>query len=180
LVINDQHGGALETQTLSIFDRGFIDGSIEGDGVAAHELAHQWFGDSVTPASWKDVWLNEGFATYAEWMWHEHVDGTSVADTAKAIHTDLVTSVLTGDPGIDHLFDVGAVYQRGALTLQALRLTIGDEAFFTTLRTYASRFAGKSVTTGDFISVAEEVSHRDLSDLFEAWLYRAELPALPS
>jgi aminopeptidase N len=81
---------------------------------------------------------------------------------------------------VEHLFDVGAVYDRGALTLQALRLTVGDDLFFTTLRTYASRFAGKNVTTNDFIAVANEVAGRDLRGLFDAWLYREALPALPS
>ena len=182
LVVNEQKGAALETQTLSSFDATFVDGTVDGDEVAAHELAHQWFGDSVALSSWKDVWLNEGFATYAEWLWSEHVDGTPVAETAAHVHEQLVgspSSTLAGDPGVDHLFDA-AVYLRGALTLQALRLTVGDDAFFTTLRTYASRFAGKNVTTDDFIQVANEVEGRDLQGLFDLWLYREELPALPS
>ena len=180
VVVNDRTQFALETQTISIFDGSFVDGSVNGDDVVAHELAHQWFGDSVTPSSWKDIWLTEGFATYAEWLWREHVDGVPVATTAQAVHDQLSSKTLPGDPGVDHLFDVGAVYQRGALTLQALRLTIGDDAFFSTLRTYASRFAGKNVTTNDFITVANEVAGRDLHDLFDLWLYREALPALPS
>jgi aminopeptidase N len=177
VVVSDRTQFALETQTVPIFDASFIDGSVKGDEVVAHELAHQWFGDSVTPSSWKDIWLNEGFATYAEWLWDEHVGGTPVATTAQNIHNDLSTTTLPGDPGVGHLFDVGAVYQRGALTLQALRLTVGDEAFFRTLRTYGARYA---VTTDDFIKVANEIAGRDLHDLFDAWLYREALPALPS
>jgi aminopeptidase N len=181
LVVNDRTQFALETQTLSLFDPSYVDGPTAGDEAVAHELAHQWFGDSVTPSSWKDIWLNEGFATYAEWLWHEHTDGVPVALTAQRTHDSLQPSgVLTGDPGVGHLFDVGAVYQRGALTLEALRLTVGDDAFFTTLRTYAARFAGKSVATADFIAVANEVAHRDLHDFFDQWLYRAPLPGLPS
>jgi aminopeptidase N len=180
LVVDEASQFALETQTLSIFDSSFVDGSVNGDHVMAHELAHQWFGDSVTPASWKDIWLNEGFATYAEWLWQEHVGGVAVADMANRVHGQVTSSTLPGDPGVEHLFDVDAVYQRGALTLQALRLTVGDEAFFTILRTYASRFAGRNVATPDFVAVAGEVAKRDLHDLFDAWLYREALPALPS
>jgi aminopeptidase N len=116
-------------------------------------------------------------------MWREHVDGTPAAANAAMVHEQLVgspNSTLTGDPGLDRLFDPGAVYLRGALTLQALRSTIGDDAFFTTLRTYAERFADKNVTTNDFIQVATETAGRDLRELFDAWLYREELPALPS
>ncbi len=136
----------------------------------------------MTLTSWKDIWLNEGFATYAEWLWQEHVGGISVADAATRAHDSLppTSDALTGDPGVEHLFDVPSVYERGAVALQALRLTVGDDAFFTILRTYATRFAGRNVSTADFVAVANEVAGRDLHDLFDAWLYRVELPALPS
>ncbi|MEY2454004.1 MAG: hypothetical protein QOD92_3578 [Acidimicrobiaceae bacterium] len=180
LVVDEVSQFALESQTLSIFNSSFVDGSVNGDQVIAHELAHQWFGDSVTPASWKDIWLNEGFATYAEWLWQEHTGGISVADMANRVHGQVTSTALPGDPGVEHLFDVEAVYLRGALTLQALRVTVGDDAFFTILRTYVSRFADKNASTADFVAVANEVAKRDLHDVFDAWLYREALPALPS
>ncbi|MEY2432541.1 MAG: hypothetical protein QOC92_2266, partial [Acidimicrobiaceae bacterium] len=183
LVVNELNGYALETQTLSLFDAGSVNGSVADDTVVAHELAHQWFGDSVTPASWKDIWLAEGFASYGEWLWREHADGTPVAISAQQTHDQLrqrPNSTLPGDPGVEHLFDVGAVYQRAALAVQALRLTVGDDAFFTILRTYISRFAGRNATTADFIAIANEIAGRDLQDLFDAWLYREALPDLPS
>ena len=107
--------------------------------------------------TWKDVWLNEGFATYAEWLWTEHTGGASVAQTAQSTLARLRQSTdpmpPPGDPGVGDLFGA-SVYLRGALTLQALRLTVGDEAFFNTLRTFASKFAGGNATTADFIAVA--------------------------
>jgi aminopeptidase N len=183
LVVDERTQYALETQTLSLFDASFVNGDASDDSIAAHELSHQWFGDSVTPASWKDVWLNEGFATYCEWLWQAHADGTPIDQLAKHAH-DLAAAqsgdIVPGDPGVDHLFDVPVVYDRGALTLHALRLTVGDDTFFTILRTWVSRFAGKNVTTADFMSLANEIAHTDLTDLFNAWLYRAPVPDLPS
>jgi len=182
LVVNDKTNYELETQTLSLFDSRFASGSTSGDELAAHELAHQWFGDSISLSTWKDIWLNEGFATYAQWLWNEHVGRLSVETAAKQAYDGLASpsEQLTGDPGVEHLFDNFVIYQRGAVTLQALRLTVGDDAFFNILRTYVARFTGKNATTADFIAVANEVAGRDLSSLFDAWLYKAELPALPS
>jgi len=182
LVVNERTQYALETQTLSLFDASFVDGKVDNDGVVAHELAHQWFGDSVTPALWKDVWLNEGFATYSEWLWSEHLGGPSADAIAHGVHDALAKDapVLPGDPGADHLFDEQAVYERPAVMLQAVRKTVGDDAFFTILKTYTSRFAGKNARTQDFVDVANEVSKQDLTSLFDAWLYRAPLPDLPS
>jgi aminopeptidase N len=276
VVVHDLNFGfALETQTLSFFGSSFVN-----ETVIAHELAHQWFGDSVSLASWKDIWLNEGFATYASLLWAEHAYGVftlereiegmyaNIAPGYPVFHleraelveslTDLpfdgaeitrseAAAALTalfgdnlsdeeiaealaaypetfdrgqildilenlpigevavsagqvddfldlldlgeysngvqtypppGDPGADRLFS-GAVYQRGALALHALRLEVGDEDFENILKTYAERFAYGNAATADFIAVAEEVSGSDLEAFFEAWLYSPELPDLP-
>jgi aminopeptidase N len=269
-------GFALETATLSVFGRGFTN-----EEVVSHELAHQWFGDSVGLKDWRDIWLNEGFATYASLLWAEHaygretmdlqirglyegmaagepifdisreeladglygllpeqsypaedvtaalqnlllgpftdeevaaaveeigrnnLDSEDIRDVILALDFDEITLFSgelsdffitlgnaelagdfavsyppPGDPGGDDLFS-SSVYERGALTLHALRLEIGDQAFFDTLRTYTSRFEHGNANTADFIAVAEEVSDQDLSALFEAWLYAKDMPDIP-
>ncbi len=180
LVVDDDFGGALETQTLSVFSGGLFGGPF-GEIVVAHELAHQWFGDSVTPSTWRDVWLNEGFATYAEWLWREASDPSFDIDARAEERARAGRSIWSppGDPGPEGLFD-STVYQRGALTLHALRRTIGDDAFFDTLRTYTSTHANSNVSTADFIAVAESVSGQELDDLFDSWLYGDLTPELPS
>ena len=177
LVVDVALGVALETQTLSLFGPDTVGDEI----ILAHELAHQWFGDAVSPARWRDIWLNEGFATYAEWMWTQHADGTPIARTAEGIYRAQEPGEQTRpilDPGPDGLFD-GAVYERGGLTLYALQVEVGDAAFQEILRTYFERFNGESVTTDDFVGVAEEVSGKDLDALFEAWLLEIDLPPFP-
>jgi aminopeptidase N len=168
--------GALEAQTMSLMGRGAL--SVE---VVAHELAHQWFGDSVSPASWQDIWLNEGFATFGEFLWLEEDRGFDVMEAyARSLHRLLMNTSdpILSDPGTRDLFD-SVVYWRGGLTLHALRLEVGDATMRAILQSYAERFQYANASTADFISVAEEVSGRDLSDFFSAWLDEPSIPPYP-
>lgn len=173
-------GFALECATMVVFGDSFTE-----EYVVAHELSHMWFGDSVGLTAWKDIWLNEGFATYASMLWNEHAYGREALDEEIAanyeqfaLFREFFSDQPIGDPGPDNLFGQD-IYYRGALTLHALRLEVGDETFFDILRTYAARFAHGNATTGDFMAVAEEVSGQQLDEFFDGWLFQVELPDIP-
>ena len=185
LVMDTEFGSALENQTMSIFGTDMVDTQdIAGTELTvAHELAHQWFGDSVSVADWGDIWLNEGFASYAEGLWIEHTDGNDalnnwVTDIYNEVRDNPQYYPPPGHPAANDLFN-GGVYYRGGLTLHALRLKVGDDIFFQILQTYAERYKFGNATTADFIQVANEVSGEDLGDLFNAWLYDEKLPPIP-
>lgn len=166
---------ALETQ-----DRPVYGGFVPNDDFIVHELAHQWFGNSVTVREWKDIWLNEGFATYAEWMWREHVSKKdSAAKTFNSYYRQPGTSPIfaspPGSPGREQMFGF-PVYVRGAMTLHVLRKRVGDKKFSRILKTWAAEQAGGHGTTEQFTALAERISGKELDKLFDVWLYRKGKP----
>jgi aminopeptidase N len=177
-LVNYDTGFALETQTLSLFGRQHLNEPNRTPEIVAHELAHQWFGNSVSLERWQDIWLNEGFATYAQLLWMEHERGEEYLDFRVR---DSYQTIANGEfpppgkPPADDLFSP-SVYLRGGLTLHALRLKVGDEAFTNTLKTYAERYKYGNATTQEFIAVAEEVTGQQLDDFFSAWLYEEKIP----
>ena len=171
----------LESQGLSTFGQNFVSAEWDSVRLVAHELSHQWFGNAVTASSWRDIWLHEGFACYAEWLWSEHSGGRSAAERAAQHHAKLSRlpqDLLLRDPGPALMFD-DRIYKRGALTLHALRCRVGDAMFFDILRTWVAEHAPGSVTTQMFVEHAAARSGEDLGGLFAAWLDRLPLPALP-
>ncbi|HKE13364.1 MAG TPA: M1 family metallopeptidase [Kofleriaceae bacterium] len=169
---------ALENQARPIYSDGFFSEADPGTSGVVHELAHQWFGDRVRLDSWQHTWLNEGFATYAEWLWADS-EGTPIElifDSFYAIEGDSTFwQLLVGDPGPDDSFDF-PVYGRGAMTLHVLRRTVGDEAFFRILQSWAS--SAHTATTAEFIDLAERISGQELDELFDAWLFTPFKPVL--
>jgi aminopeptidase N len=180
----DQLFFALENQTRTVYSKFFFFDSIGGAFVIVHENAHQWFGDDVAVAQWKDIWLNEGFATYAEWLWSEH-EGLGTPQENFDFWYDFFATddpfwhVNVADPGIDRLFD-NQSYIRGAMVLQALRNAVGDSAFFRIVRKWHEQRAGGTGSTPQFIALAERVSGQQLDQLFQTWLFTPEKPVLPA
>lgn len=169
----------LEAQGMAVFGRNHLDAA--GERLLAHELAHQWFGNSVGIARWRDIWLNEGFACYAEWVWSEAAGGPSAAQLAAEHHRELRahrSPVAIGDPGPDAMFD-DVVYKRGALALHAIRVAVGDDAFFALLRDWVARHRHGLVTTDDFRRLVAERAGSAVAAGLGAWLDRSALPPFP-
>ncbi|MFD7433642.1 M1 family metallopeptidase [Streptomyces sp. NPDC059861] len=182
-VPNTDTGYALETQTRPFYSpRQFTNGS--NTSVVVHELAHQWYGDLVSVSHWKDIWVNEGFARYSQWLWSENEgEGTAqeIADYVYASHPadDPFWTVRPGDPGPENQFHL-AVYDRGALALQALRNEIGDEDFFAVLKGWPRKYAHGNASVADFRRYAEGVSGKRLGGLFDIWLFQPSKPGAPA
>ncbi|AQZ60634.1 Membrane alanine aminopeptidase [[Actinomadura] parvosata subsp. kistnae] len=180
VVADDDLEIPVEAQGMSIFGRNHVDGVRGGERLVAHELAHQWFGNSLTVARWSDIWLQEGFATYAEWLWSESSGGPPAAEHARRWRhrlTQLPQDFVLSDPGAPALFD-DRVYKRGALTLHALRGAMGDEPFFTALRAWTAAHRHGTVTTGEFAEHVQRHTDRPVAPLLSAWLHDRSLPDL--
>ncbi|MHA7281349.1 M1 family metallopeptidase [Arthrobacter sp. TMS2-4] len=181
VVADDDLEIPLEAQTLSIIGRNHLDQGWDAQRLIAHELAHQWFGNSVTAARWQDIWLHEGFACYAEWIWSEASGSTTADAHARSVHQRLSRApqdLVLADPGAVDMFD-DRVYKRGALTLHALRKAAGDDAFFALLRSWSAEHRFGTATTADFIAFAvRALPGAGVGDLLVPWLLSRPLPAL--
>jgi aminopeptidase N len=188
LVVDTSLGFALETQTLSLYDTPWwtYPRSV-WEPVMTHELAHQWFGDDVAPYEWSDVWLNEGHATWYEWLYgtdQKLYDGT-FTDVMKSAYAE--ANILRAEngpvaqPKSGDVYDVfnQNVYDGGALALYALRQEIGTKKFVELERTWVTKYSGKSASTADFIKLASKVSGQDQTGFLTDWLYGTTVPPMP-
>ena len=167
--------GAYSGQTRIMFsERGLI--SLR-EHLVVYQLAHEWFGGAVNIKTWRDVWLVESFAFYAERLWREHLEGSQAFDLFwQSTYRKKLPP--PGQPSTEDTF-VHDVFQRGEMTLHALRLTVGDEAFFRILKTYVNRYRYSNASTDDFVAIANKVSGQDLGEFFDAWLFAPKTPEIP-
>lgn len=169
-------GGAMEHQTMTST-------TTYDEGTVAHELGHQWFGDLLTCANWKELWLNEGFATYTEALWREARYGvaaywTMLVPRMERAKSATGTLYLQDTTDVREMFSNNRVYSKGATVLHMLRHVLGDTTFFRALRSYVADPALRygPVRTADFRSVCERVSGRDLGFFFDAWVFGENYP----
>ncbi len=175
---------ALETQTRSVHSESILEPALGTlpDEVTAHELTHQWFGDAVGPADWSMIWLNEGFATYGEWLWLEHIGGRTVMESARAAHDgDPDLNVPPASPGVGQLFG-RTVYQRGGMFLVELGRLLGQPTFDQLLTTWVDQHRFGVATTEQFVALAVEMAGpakgAQVTALADAWLHAERIPEL--
>jgi aminopeptidase N len=174
-------GGGMEHQTLTSIRANAAGTAGNNDILFAHELAHQWFGDEVTCATWNDIWLNEGFATYFEIQWAVHANRIDEGVIMSQFYDDgeydgrLRGSVHLVD-GSNPFSDGGAVYSKGAWVLRMLKYVLGPERFFRALRTYRASHAYSNASTTDLRVASESVYGKPLDWFFDQWVYTARRP----
>ena len=164
-----QVGYALEVQTRPYYP------GIPSTRLQVHELAHQWFGNAVSPSTWQHIWLNEGFATYAEWLWAERTTPGRAQALFRQYYSlpasDSLWRPAPARPGdARHMFGE-PVYIRGAMALHVLRSEVGAVDFFRIARAWVRRYSGADADTSDLRRLAERVSGEDLTDLFRDWVW---------
>ncbi|MCF4140669.1 M1 family metallopeptidase [Streptomyces sp. Tue 6430] len=192
LVADTATGFELETQTLSLFEKGLFTEPAHPawyvESIMVHELAHQWFGDSVSPRTWSDLWLNEGHATWYEALYaQEKADRTLEARMKAAYGASDRWRTAGGPPGAPEPPKPGQkigifranVYDGAALVLFALRQEIGQEAFDRLERSWLDGHRDATAGTADFVRLAARVSGRDLGSFFQHWLYDEKTPPMP-
>ena len=175
-------GGAMEHQTMTSYSPRLITGDNRYDYIVAHELAHHWWGNYVTLSDWREIWLNEGFATYSEALYFEAISGQ---DRLASYMQEQAGEYFSETNRLGHfpIYDPdymwgGTIYEKGAWVLHMLRWTIGNEDFFRTLKTFLDRFAYGNAKIKDFINIAENYSGQQLDWFFGQWIYQPGYPDL--
>ncbi|NJD21568.1 MAG: M1 family metallopeptidase [Melioribacter sp.] len=164
-------GGAMENQTLTGIGSNFISGLRLSTDVLIHELSHHWWGDAVTPKTWKDIWLNEGFATYSVALYWEKQAGFSALQSTMMTRS-LIPDGTLYNPG-NALFS-GLIYNKGAWVLHMLRKEVGDDIFFKILKEYFLKYKYGNASTDDFKNLCEKISKKNLNQFFNQWVYKGE------
>lgn len=176
---------AMEHQTMTTIGTSLINGSLSSDYTVAHELSHQWFGNCLTPLTWKDVWLSESFATYSEALYANRKFGydafcsyvkTSFHDYYKSFAQSNGDRIIYNPAYLEYFYPME--YEKGASVLHMLRALVGNDCFFEILQTYFFTYHNQNVVTSEFIQIAETVSGLDLDQFFTQWIYKKGMPSL--
>ncbi len=182
-IVEGSFSGGMEHPTMTLIGASLLgNASRDLTSLLVHELAHMWWGDEVTMRTWDDIWLNEGFATYAEVLYYERTSGAAPGRTLTTRYDDGLYAGQLGPPvaapANDPFRNIGAIYDKGGWVLHMLRKVVGDETFFAGLREYRRRHARGNATRADLRAVFEELSGRDLKQFFDQWVETPYRPVL--